>query len=138
MRSASAEGGTTRSCATAACGSSSVMATSAETGVRRTGMMDGPQSMHPRYRLPAPATEGRDAPHPLSRTTCRDRTAPTLFLRRQRPHIGDDGIEIGIRHVSVVLVAHRALERRAVLPLALGDRSLDLGVGPVADARGLV
>src|SRR5205814_4735069 len=62
----------------------------------------------------------------------------SLFLRRQRPQVGDDGIEVGVGHLGVVLITHRALERRAVLPLALGDRGLDLGVGPVADAGGLV
>src|SRR4029077_18858389 len=46
--------------------------------------------------------------------------------------------EIGVGHLGVILVAHRPLERRAVLALALGDRGLDLGVGPVADASGLV
>src|SRR5947209_6718505 len=58
-------------------------------------------------------------------------------LGRDGPQIGDDGVEVGVGHLGIVLKAHRALERRAVLPLALGNRGLDLGVGPVAKACGL-
>ena len=142
MRSASAEGGTTRSCAAAPCGSSSDMAASAETERQaiRHGAA-GPSRWNRDIGPARAAIEGRRRaaiPCRRRRPAGRGAKAGAYSFGRQRPQIGDDGVEIGVRHLGVVLEAHRALERRAVLPLALGDRGLDLGVGPVADAGGLV
>src|SRR5262249_10497162 len=44
---------------------------------------------------------------------------------------------IGALHAGVIGKAHRRLELGAVLADALGDRALDLRIGPVADALGL-
>src|SRR5262249_8431796 len=57
---------------------------------------------------------------------CRPRPRRSL-LRRQRAHPGDHRVEVGIRHVGIVLIAHRSFQLVAVLVDALGDGALDLG-----------
>ena len=60
------------------------------------------------------------------------------FLRRNGTDPGDDGIDIGRRHLAVVDVPrHRQVEGTAVAIDTFRQRLLDLGVGPGADAFSL-
>src|SRR5450759_4729202 len=61
----------------------------------------------------------------------------SLLLRRHRMQPGDQVVEVAVGHMGVVAKAHRRLEVVAVLVDAGGDHSLDLGVGPGADALAL-
>src|SRR4051812_41726413 len=61
-----------------------------------------------------------------------------LFLGRHRPHVSHERIEIRVCHFGIVGEAHRAFERSTVLTLTLRDRSLDFGVGPIADSCSFV
>src|SRR4051794_10412574 len=139
MRSASGLGGTTRPCAAAFCASgvNSAAAASARRSFRRAGMARFMRrfsgSWNPRYRPRAKALEGREsrqAKSAILRCSPRQRAehlrvtgriarlnSYALLLRRQRTHIGNDGVEIGVGHLGVILIAHRTIERRAVLAL---------------------
>src|SRR5262245_5732533 len=66
------------------------------------------------------------------------RLALALFSGRQRPQIGDDGVEIGLADPSVPGESHRWLECRSILANALRDCPLDLGVRPAAESILLV
>src|SRR5437764_6870114 len=56
------------------------------------------------------------------------------LYRRQRAQIGGDRVEIGERDRLVPIIGHRVRELRPVRADAGGDRALDLGIAPFADA----
>src|SRR5262249_38884187 len=62
---------------------------------------------------------------------------PGISTRRHSSQIGYDSIDIISRHRRVVFIAHRRLERAAVLADARRDGALDLLVAPVPNPLGL-
>src|SRR5262249_1835198 len=61
-----------------------------------------------------------------------------LLLRRHRPQVGHDRIEILLAHARIPGEAHRGQQLATVLADALRDGAPDLGVAPAADASDLV
>src|SRR5262249_43205175 len=58
----------------------------------------------------------------------------SLLLRRHRPQIGDDRIEILLAHARIPGEAQRRQQLAPVLADALRDGAFDLGIAPAADA----
>src|SRR5262245_37365131 len=68
-----------------------------------------------------------------------ERRAAALLDWRDGAHPGDDGLDVVVSQLAEIdLARHRQLERAAIAADALGERALDLRVGPGADARRFV
>ena len=81
---------------------------------------------------------GRDLLGQSGRMTDSRRAAASLD-RRDGAHPGNDGVDVPVGHFAEIdLARHRQLERAAVAADTMRQRTLDLRVGPGADARRLV